>query len=312
MRYYNKTLNLDALKENGKLEVLDVKNKNIIDKNSAYDEAKEIVEYIKRNKLEKVSIITPFVNQNKLITSMLKKEGIEGVKCGTIHSIQGAENSTIIFSLAISLKSSQRTYDWIKNNHELINVAVTRAQNKLVIAGDMEAVNLKSDKKDDLYNLCEYVRNNGKIVIPQSETIKIEIGKSNGSKYEDEFYKTISQFCSTHKKYEVTRNTLMTNIFPDIEEIKNTKYEFDCVIYEKTGFGDKPYAVFEVNGGEHLGTIDREKSDALKQRICRQKEVKIIFIPNELVKAYEYIREVLCEAKDDSFQQLSLFDYFNE
>ena len=69
---------------------------------------------------------------------------------------------------------------------------VTRAKNKLIIAADTEAVMLKSDTKDDLYNLIEYATNNGRTIVPPNESVQIEIGKSNGSVAEDEFFKSVS------------------------------------------------------------------------------------------------------------------------
>jgi len=60
----------------------------------------------------------------------LKREGITDIQCGTIHSLQGAEKDTIIMSMTISPRTRLRTFQWIKDNSELINVAVTRAKMK--------------------------------------------------------------------------------------------------------------------------------------------------------------------------------------
>jgi superfamily I DNA and/or RNA helicase len=107
-RYYNNELNLSHLKSDGNLEILDIKNKNVKYRNEAFDEASAIVNYIKRNNIHNVFIVTPFINQRDLINMMLKKENINDVHCGTIHSLQGAEKDTIIFSLAISLKTQKK------------------------------------------------------------------------------------------------------------------------------------------------------------------------------------------------------------
>ena len=45
-----------------------------------------------------------------------------------------------------------KIFDWIKNNSEITNVAVTRAKKNLIIVSDVEALNkLSTDKNDDLY-----------------------------------------------------------------------------------------------------------------------------------------------------------------
>lgn len=309
-RYYNNMLNLSAVDSIGELELMDVKNKNTKQKNQAFEEANEIVNYIERNHLTDVYIITPFVNQKELITDLLKQKGIEGVGCGTVHSAQGAEKGTIILSTALSTKTSQRTFDWLKNNEELINVAVTRAKNKLIIAADAEVLSkLSSDKKDDLYNLVDYVKNNGHISVPPNESVVMEIGSSNGSQAEDEFYKTVSHFCSCHKSFDAERNVKLSKLFKGEAEFVNSKKEFDLVLYETGFFVKKPRIAFEINGGEHFGSATREYSDRSKMEICNKKNIKLIVIPNSFVKNYEYIVDIIISSKhaDIPIQQ-SLFD----
>lgn len=305
-RYYNNSLNLSYIKTDGELKILDVKNQNVKNKNEAYDEACAIADYILRNNIHDAYIITPFVNQKDLIKNVLKSKNINDIDCGTIHSLQGAEKNTIIFSAALSLKTSKKTYEWIKNNYELINVAVTRAQNRLIIAADTEALDKLSNKKDDLYNLIQYAKNNGKTEVPPNETVKIEIGKSNGSTMEDEFFKTISQFCSCHRTFEAERNVSLNKLF---KSEQFSKMEFDLVLYEKGLFSRKPVIAFELNGGEHLGTIAREKSDKQKMDICKMHGIKLLFIPNSFVKAYEYIADIIIASQNKYFSiQESLFE----
>lgn len=309
-RYYNNSLNLSAVSRTGELELMGIKNKNVKQKNEAFEEANEIVNYIERNKLTDVFIITPFVNQKELITDLLKQKNIEGVGCGTVHSAQGAEKGTIILSTALSTKTSKKTFEWLKNNQELINVAVTRAQNKLIVAADTDVLNvLSDDKKDDLYNLIEYVKNNGSISVPPNESVTIEIGSSNGSQAEDEFYKTISHFCSCHKSFEAERNVKLSKLFKGETEFSNSNREFDLVLYETKFFAKKPSIVFEINGGEHFGVFNRERSDKVKMDICKKKGIKIIFIPNAFVKNYEYIVDIIVSSKNaDAPIQQSIFD----
>lgn len=289
---------------------MNVKNKNIKQKNEAFEEANEIVNYIERNKLTDVFIITPFVNQKELINDLLKRKGINGVGCGTVHSAQGAEKGTIILSTALSTKTSKRTFEWLKNNQELINVAVTRAKDKLVVAVDDDVLSvLSDDKKDDLYNLVEYVKNGGRIFVPPNESSTIEIGSSNGSQAEDEFYKTVSHFCSCYNTFEAERNVKLSKLFKDEKEFINSNREFDLVLYEMSFFRKKPCIVFEINGGEHFGSLNREESDRIKMEICRKMGIKIIFIPNSFVKNYEYIVDIIISAKNAEIPiQQTLFD----
>ena len=82
---------------------------------------------------------------------MLKQKGIEGVGCGTVHSAQGAEKGTIILSTALSAKTSKKTFEWLKNNEELINVAVTRAKKHLLITYPKSIVDTRSEVRPSRY-----------------------------------------------------------------------------------------------------------------------------------------------------------------
>ena len=54
-------------------------------------------------------------------------------------------------SAALSIRTGKKTMDWIKNNHELINVGVTRAKDRFVFIGDKEAIDkLSGDETNDI------------------------------------------------------------------------------------------------------------------------------------------------------------------
>ena len=52
---------------------------------------------------------------------------MDHVVCGTVHAFQGDEKDIILFSTAITDQTQKTTYEWLKNNKELINVATSRA-----------------------------------------------------------------------------------------------------------------------------------------------------------------------------------------
>ena len=74
-------------------------------------------------------------------------------------------------------------------------------------------------------------------------------------------------------------------------------------------FRKKPCIVFEINGGEHFGSLNREQSDRAKMEICKKMGIKIIFIPNSFVKNYEYIVDIIISSKNAEIPiQQTLFD----
>lgn len=311
MRFYENRLNLTAIKNIGEVKLLEVNNVNHKNKNSQIEEAKEIVNYIKENKLSDVFIITPFRNQEEVINHYLneaKEQGeiIDSVSCGTIHKVQGQENKTIIISTAISRQTNARTYDWIKNNSQLINVGVTRAKDNLIIVTDKKAIDILSNKNDDLYALIDYVQKNGTTQISQSVVNKFTIGFSNDSKFEDEFYKTMQHYCSIQGS-RFKRNVKVVDVFPEEKnnQLVNQK-EFDGVIYEK----GIPQIVFEINGSEHSTKKKTIESDKIKMELLKTKNIKRLFIPNQYVKHYEFIRELINKFNGDVYQK-TLFDSYD-
>ncbi len=309
MRYYDSKLNLSDNQNLGEVKLLEVASINATKRNASVEEAIEIVKYIKENKIQDAFIITPFRNQEEVINSCLKLAQDNGeinssISCGTIHKVQGRENETIIISTALTGNTSSKTYDWVKNNSELINVGVTRAKNKLVVVTDPKAIDILSRKDDDLYALIDYVRRNGEIKVAQSSINKYTIGLSNDSIFEDEFYKTMSHYC-TVESTRFRRNVKLIEIFPD--ETNNSelqKKEFDGVLYD----GKHPRIIFEINGREHINNKKRIEADKIKMRIAKDKNIKLIFIPNQYVKHYEFIGELIKKIKGDLYQK-TLFDF---
>lgn len=311
MRFYEGRLNLKAIKKQGIVTLIDVNNVNHKKRNSQIEEAKAIVDYIKDNNLKDVFIITPFRNQEEVINHYLKEakenEVIDSsVSCGTIHKVQGQENNTIIISTAISRNTSSKTFDWIKNNSQLINVGVTRAKENLIVATDKKAIDIISKKDDDLYALIDYVAKNGTITVSQSVVNKFTIGFSNDSRFENEFYLTMNHYCSSRGS-KFRRNVKVIDVFP--EEKNNAlvnKKEFDGVLYE----GNAPKIVFELNGKEHYSRKSTIQSDKVKAELLKAKGIKLLFIPNQYVKHYEFIRELINKFKGDLYQK-TLFDVYD-
>jgi superfamily I DNA and/or RNA helicase len=312
MRFYENRLNLTAIEKMGEVKLLMVNNVNQGKKNAHPEEAMEIVNYITQNNLRDVFIITPFRNQEEVLTYYLKAAREKGhiddtVSCGTIHKVQGQENKTIIISTSISRFTHVRTYDWIKNNSELINVAVTRAKENLIVVTDRKAIDILSRKDDDLYALMEYVAKNGTTEITQSAVNRFTIGFSNNSKFEDEFYKTMMHYCSI-KGSRFDRNVKITDLFPG--ELKNeavNKKEFDGVLYQS----NVPVIVFELNGGEHYTRKKTIQSDKIKMELLKKKNIQLFFIPKQFVKHYEFIRELINKFNGAGYQK-SLLDSFDE
>lgn len=142
---------------------LEVPGNQTFYKNTAPMEAEEIVQYASMNKDKSIGVITPFANQRELINQKLKDNGLNNVSCGTVHAFQGDEKDVVLFSMTLTDKTGKGTYEWLKNNKELINVAVSRAKDKLIILSsskELERLHANSED-DDIYELVQYVKTNG-------------------------------------------------------------------------------------------------------------------------------------------------------
>lgn len=320
-RFYEQQLKL-LNEKSGDLVYYSVKNTyNPNARNSYKEEAAQIAKIIINNGYKDVGIITPFVNQAALVNDYLVKLGVSDVRAGTIHTLQGSEKSVIIMSAALSWKTSKKTMDWIKNNHELINVGVTRAKDKFVFVGDKEAIDkLSGEETNDIKVLSDYVYKNGEIVVPKSDAV-ISYDFSNDSKNEKDFFDTVQPYFNRRgSKFRIERNASVKNsikgINPDDLRMIGKK-EFDVIVQVSGGFLNRQYhtiVVFEIDGGEHIGSKRTAALDRQKEMICANYGIKLIRIPNSAVKDYESIISlfefVVKDLKDieEAYTQMSLFD----
>lgn len=320
-RFYEQQLKL--LNENaGDLVYYDVQNTYIPSQRNSYrEEAAQIVKIISENNYNDVGIITPFVNQAALINEYLRRAEIDNVRAGTIHTLQGSEKSVIIMSSALSIRTAKRTMDWIKNNHELINVGVTRAKDKFIFVGDKEAIDkLSRGETNDIKVLSDYVYENGEVVVPKSDAV-ISYDFSNDSKNEKDFFDTIKPYFNRRgSKFRVERNVpvkdAIKGIHPNDFPIIGQK-EFDVIVQVSVGLLARRYktiVVFEIDGGEHIGSKKQAALDRQKEEICARYDIKLIRIPNSAVKDYESIISLFefvvkgLTDIEEAYSQISLFD----
>ena len=102
--------------------------------------------------IEEIGIIVPFRNTVYDIRQELFGSGFDNVEVGTIHTFQGREKQVIIFDTVMSGEVqygskrhySVRPFDEEKNGlavPRLLNVALSRSKERLVILADMDHIN---------------------------------------------------------------------------------------------------------------------------------------------------------------------------
>lgn len=302
-KYYNNKLNIRSSdNEKHPLEFIECHSKDATLKNTSESEAREIVHYVKTHPDKTIAVITPFVNQRNEIQEELNQSGIANVDCGTVHAFQGDEKQEIIFSLALTDKTHEKTYSWLKNNKELINVATSRAKEKLVIIGDMEQLNRlhHPGDDDDLFELCNYVSSNGITTIteraPESRALGI---KPYSTETETAFLETLNHAINammiTKTKYVVKKEVPISQVFNSSNQVNDLFYtgRFDYIVYERDGKEWLPIFAIELDGNEHTTDLRVIERDKKKQQICDEHNFQLIRVPNNYARRYNYAKEIL-------------------
>ncbi len=105
---------------------------------------------------EEIGVIAPYRAQVALIRQRLAMSGAEGaraVSVDTVDRFQGAERAVILLALGGAATSAHGKTDFLADSHRL-NVALTRAQRKLLILGDRR----RMEASPVLRRLLDYCR----------------------------------------------------------------------------------------------------------------------------------------------------------
>ena len=302
-KYYNSKLKIKSESTGDEpLSYVDMTDAFTNYKNTAPAEAREIARYAAEHPDKSIGVITPFVNQKKLIEEELKSAGVTGVTCGTVHAFQGDEKDVVLFSTAITDQTQAGTYEWLKNNKELINVATSRAKEQLILLSSVR--NLErlhtSEGEDDLYELAAYVRSNGRTTVTPKQANSRALGvKPYSSATEEAFLKNLTHALEniwmTQSRYAVHKEVPISHVFSENETGSDLFYNgrFDFVVYEKQGGQELPILAIELDGKEHFEDEVVKKRDKKKNEICKAHDLQIIRVENSYARRYNHMKEIL-------------------
>lgn len=303
-KYYNNKLVIDSgNKTSQPLIYKDIPDNTTSHKNTAPREAEEIVEFARNNTDKQIGVITPFVNQKDLINDMLVKNKLNNVTCGTVHAFQGDEKDVILFSLALTDKTGVGTYEWLKNNKELINVATSRAKDQLIVFSCNKELNrLHGEGRDDIYELVQYVRTNGTSEVTPRTNASRALGiKPYSTETEAAFLTTLNHalenVLNTDKKCIVRKEVSIAHVFTDHTAQYNDLFytgRFDFVVYERDYYKNElPILAIELDGREHMEDYVVQERDRKKGDICKAHGFELIRVENSYARRYNYIKEIL-------------------
>lgn len=305
-KYYNGKLKIrSSVQEDTPLVYLDLEEDPAAGKNTAPAEAAKIIEFVQENRDKKIGIITPFTNQRDCINQKLRENGIEDIQCGTVHAFQGDEKDIILFSLAVTDHTFAKTYGWLKNNKELINVATSRAKEKLILLSSSRNLSRlhTHGEDDDIFELAEYIQTKGtsQVTPKTAETRALGI-KPYSAETETAFLETLNHALSnilvTGKRYTVQREVAIPQVLGGNRqecELFHTG-RFDFVVYERQGAGKElPVLAIDLDGKEHLEDEEIRERERQKNQICRNYNFERIRVDNSYARRYNYMKEILID-----------------
>ena len=302
-KFYSSKLNIcSESQEERPLVYVDVENDGVGQRNTAPEEIRAILDYVREHPDQSIGIITPFVNQKNLINEELEAAGAKRVTCGTVHAFQGDEKDVILFSTALTDQTREGTYGWLKNNKELINVATSRAKDRLIVFSsekNLERLH-REGEEDDLYELVCYVRSNGTTEVTPRQADSRALGvKPFSTATEEAFLQNLTHALEsvwlTQNRYHVYREVPISQVFADNTGCNDLFYtgRFDFVVYMRQGEAELPVLAIELDGKEHLEDAAVMARDRKKEAICAAHHLQMIRVENSYARRYNYMKDIL-------------------
>lgn len=288
------------------LEFIDVEYDSSPIKNAAPSEADAIVRYAREHPDLDIGVITPFANQRDVIREALERNHIANASCGTVHAYQGDEKDVVLFSLALTNRTYPGTYKWLTENQELINVATSRARNKLVIVSsnhELERLHATQSGPDDIYELARYVGSNGSSHVTQRAVSSRALGvKPYSTQTEQAFLECLNHALDNiflaGTRHVVQHEVPIAAVLEEDSLAERLFYSgrFDFVVYEvEPNKTQVPVLAIELDGKEHRSDEAVRKRDRQKEAICARHGFQLIRVENSYARRYHHIKEILVE-----------------
>lgn len=313
-RFYNDSLVIQSEHKEGKaIEIVECHSHsehNRMNDLQASTLANKILPQIKNQK--DVGVVAPYRNQVNLIR---QKIGSEEILVDTVHKFQGKERSVMILSTTSDKTRFYEDPEHIDflNNCNLINVAISRAKDKLFFIASEEALQQENTLINDFYKYCKYnladfgyekskVSSVFNLMYMDYNNEKKAGGKKKVSNFDSEniMYELLGKLCKSGEFGPIgvlfnypLRKIVDANLINDNADkafVLHPNTHCDFVVYNLL---DKSVRlVVEVDGKQHDLTVQK-KRDARKDRVLSQAGIRIIRIETTSVDVEEKIRLAL-------------------
>ena len=159
-----------------------------------------------------------------------------------------------------------------------------------------------TEDTDDIYELAEYVRTNGKSTVTPQQVNSRALGiKPYSTETEEAFLMSLNHALwnvLNGGRCSVKREVPIAQVFQENISHSQLFYSgrFDFVVYERNaGRQELPILAIELDGKEHFEDDVVKRRDREKNDICRQHGFELIRVENSYARRYHHIKEILIE-----------------
>lgn len=279
------------------------------------------IELYTRN-LNDIGLLSPY----RLQIEYSKDINSEEIEKDTIHKYQGREKSVIVFSTVLDQSAKSKSKMPFVNNPQMVNVAVSRAENQLILITNTDAFYKNGNDIGDLIKYIEYHDEKnieeGRVISvfdllykDYSKRLLARKAAMNNVKENIRFdsekiiYSVISELLKKDTfncysfAYEVKLSDIFLNqdICTEIEKkfIKQPRSSVDFVIFNK--FNANPVLAIEVDGTEfHLNNPEQLERDKKKDGILKKYSIPILRLATHTAIIEDMIEYELSKITENS------------
>jgi DNA polymerase III delta prime subunit len=269
---------------------------NFLIKNECYYNIK-----LYSKKLSDIGLLSPYRLQIEYANEINSEE----IEKDTIHKYQGREKPIIVFSTVLDQSVKSKVKMPFVNDPQMINVAVSRAENQLILITNTDAFYKNGNDVGDLIKYIEYHDlkniNEGRVISvfdllysdysarllarkEAMENVKKNIKFSSEKIVYSIIYELLEQ--ENFQCYSYAHEVRLSDIFlnqdkcTEIEKsfIKQPRSSVDFIVFNK--FNNNPVLAIEVDGTEfHLNNPEQLERDKKKDGIFNKYGIPVLRLP---------------------------------
>jgi hypothetical protein len=129
------------------------------------------------------ALITPFAAQARLLEALVGDDDGRGI-ASTVHRFQGDERDVVLFDAVDTARGGMKLHPWFGEPREsdgarLVNVAMSRARERLIIVADLDRIHRKRAHQDPVGEFLKAALADCDFINPRSVLTEHSIGQSD-------------------------------------------------------------------------------------------------------------------------------------